>query len=92
MRARGFEPLLVRVPSLPDDRLATEHVLGMEFIPGVSLAAAIEAEQNDLAEALGIEGGAPALRKAMMARIHSHFWRGNEAEGELCAWMRVART
>ena len=79
MRARGFEPGLVRIPGVPDERLVCRHVLAMEYLHGVSLAAAIEAEQADIARALGLRGGADELRALLMARVRGHFEAGGGA-------------
>ena len=83
MRARGFEPDLVRIPTVPDDRLVCRHVLAMEYLRGVSLAAAIEAEQADIARALGLGGGADELRALLMARVRDHFEAGGGARQHL---------
>ena len=83
MRARGFEPDLVRIPTVPDERLVCRHVLAMEYLRGVSLAAAIEAEQADIARALGLGGGADELRALLMARVRDHFEAGGGARQHL---------
>ena len=83
MRARGFEPDLVRIPTVPDDRLVCRHVLAMEYLRGISLAAAIEAEQADIARALGLSGGADELRAVLMARVRDHFEAGGGARQHL---------
>lgn len=68
MRARGFEPALVRVPRVPSERLCTRHVLAMEYLPGPSLASAIEREHTEVAQALGL-AGADELRRRLMGRV-----------------------
>ena len=85
MRARGFEPGLVRIPGVPDERLVCRHVLAMEYLHGVSLAAAIEAEQADIARALGLRGGADELRALLMARVRDHFEAGGGATQHVLA-------
>lgn len=75
LAARGFEPSLVRLPAVPDARLCTRHVLAMEYLPGRSLAAAIDAEMAEVASALGLESAA-ALREQLMRRVTSHFEGG----------------
>lgn len=75
MRARGFEPSIVRIPAVPEARLCTRHVLAMEFLEGQSLAAAIESEQDEMATALGL-GSARELRAQLMRRIKAHFKEG----------------
>lgn len=79
LQARGFEPALVRVPAVPDGRLCTEHVLAMEMLPGRSLAAAIEDEYKEMAEALGL-GSAATLRAELMKRVMTHFEEGGGAQ------------
>ena len=79
LRKRGFEPALVRVPTVPDPRLCTQHVLGMELLRGGSLARAIEDEMADVARALGL-GGAGELRAGVMRRLQQHFEGGGGAE------------
>ena len=68
MRARGFEPGLVRIPVVPDARLVCRHVLAMEYLPGPSPASAIEREHTEVAQALGL-AGADELRRRLMGRV-----------------------
>jgi hypothetical protein len=75
MQRRGFEPRLVRVPRVIDERLSTRHVLAMEFLEGTSLSNAITAEQEAIAQALGL-GGAEELRERLMRSVKSHFSKG----------------
>ena len=75
MQRRGFEPRLVRVPRVIDERLSTRHVLAMEFLEGTSLSSAITAEQEAIAQALGM-GGAEELRDRLMRSVKSHFSKG----------------
>ena len=75
MQLRGFEPRLVRVPRVIDDRLCTKHVLAMEFLPGLSLSNAILAEQEAIAQALGM-GSAEELRDRLMRSVGDHFSKG----------------
>ena len=65
---RALPVRLVRIPSLPDERLCTRHVLAMELLHGTSLAAAIDLEAADIAAALGLES-ADAMRKQLMRRM-----------------------
>lgn len=74
MRSRGFEPLVCRVPTVPDERLCTRHVLAMEYLPGCSLASAVESELADIAAALGMDSR--ELRLSLMRRVHAHFKDG----------------
>ena len=90
MRARGFEPGLVRIPGVPDARLVCRHVLAMEYLHGVSLAAAIEAEQADIARALGLRGGADELRALLMARVRGHFEAGGGASQHMMLGVAAA--
>ncbi|EOD19899.1 hypothetical protein EMIHUDRAFT_444785 [Emiliania huxleyi CCMP1516] len=69
---------LVRLPSLPDERLCSRHVLAMELLHGTSLAAAIDLEAADIAAALGLES-ADAMRKQLLRRMGEHFERGGGA-------------
>ena len=78
LRARGFEPQLVRVPTVPDERLCTTHVLAMEYLRGQSLARAIDDEMSDVARALGL-GGADELRSQLMRQVQQHFAEGGGA-------------
>ena len=81
MQARGFEPALVRVPRVYDGSgLCTQHVLAMELFEGQSLASAIVAEQEAVAEALGLES-AEALRTRVMRDVRKHFKSGGGAQG-----------
>ena len=75
MERRGFQPRLVRVPRVIDERLSTRHVLAMEFLEGTSLSNAITAEQEAISQALGL-GGAEELRERLMRSIKSHFSKG----------------
>ena len=75
MQRRGFEPQLVRVPRVIDDRLCTQHVLAMEFLAGTSLSNAILAEQEAIAQALGMHS-AEELRDRLMRSVKSHFSQG----------------
>jgi len=70
---------LVRLPSLPDERLCSRHVLAMELLHGTSLAAAIDLEAADIAAALGLES-ADAMRKQLMRRMGKHSERGGGGE------------
>jgi len=79
LRARGFEPHLVRIPCVPDARLCTRHVLAMEYLHGVSLASAIEDEYAEIADALGM-GSAAELRSKLMRRVQQHFEGGGGAQ------------
>lgn len=81
LRARGFEPFVCRVPTVPDSRLCTKHVLAMELLPGISLAAAIEREMADVARALGLSSS-HELRRSLMRRVHTHFKAGGG--GDTC--------
>jgi len=75
MQRHGFEPQLVRVPRVIDERLCTRHVLAMEFLEGTSLSNAISAEQEAMAQALGM-GSAEELRERLMRSVKSHFAKG----------------
>ena len=77
LRSRGFEPLLVRVPTVSDERLCTRHVLAMELLRGESLASALEAEMADVAHALGFS--AEELRTKLMRNVQEHFEGGGGA-------------
>jgi hypothetical protein len=80
MQAHGVEPRLVRVPRVRNETgICTQHVLVMEYLRGVSLADAIEGEQNTIAKALGVKDG-NELRAAMMKRMKEHFERGGGAD------------
>ena len=79
LRSRGFEPAFVRVPTVPDARLCTRHVLAMEYLHGQSLASAIEDEYAEIADALGI-GSAAELRTKLMRRVQAHFEGGGGAQ------------
>ena len=75
----GFEPSLVRIPRVLDETgLCTRHVLAMELLEGVPLAAAIVAEQDAMAAALGLSDGAE-LRARLMGAIRAHFKEGGGA-------------
>ena len=82
MQHRGFEPQLVRVPRVIDDRLCTQHVLAMEFLAGVSLSNAIQAEQEAIAQALGMSS-AQELRDGLMRSVKEHFSRGGGGTSQL---------
>ena len=76
----GFEPSLVRIPRVLDETgLCTRHVLAMELLEGVPLAAAIVAEQDTMAAALGLSDGAE-LRARLMGAIRAHFKEGGGAK------------
>ena len=75
LQARGFEPALVRLPAVPDERLVTKHVLAMEYLRGASLARAIEEEMEEVATALGMRDGAQ-LRASLMQQVQHHFEDG----------------
>jgi aarF domain-containing kinase len=76
MQAHGVEPRLVRVPRVRNETgICTQHVLVMEYLRGVSLAEAIEREQNAIAQALGGKD-ASEFRSEMMKRMKDHFERG----------------
>ena len=89
MRARGFEPELVRVPTVPEERLCTRHVLVMEYLDGCSLASAIDAEYATMASALGYANGAE-LRQQLMRRVQQHFESGGGARRFIQAAEAVA--
>jgi hypothetical protein len=76
MQAHGVEPRLVRVPRVRNETgICTQHVLVMEYLRGVSLADAIDREQNAIAQALGGKD-ANEFRSEMMKRMRDHFERG----------------
>lgn len=75
MQRRGFEPQLVRVPQVADARLCTQHVLAMEYLEGSSLSNAIAAEQDAIAQALGM-GSGEELRDRLMKTVKAHFEEG----------------
>mmetsp|Transcript_21715 Transcript_21715/g.61585 ORF Transcript_21715/g.61585 Transcript_21715/m.61585 type:complete len:560 (+) Transcript_21715:83-1762(+) len=79
---RGFEPSLVRIPEIPDPKLCTQHVLAMEFLDGVSMASAIQGEQEEFAAALGFPSG-DAMRNHLMRLVRSHLERGDGGDGGL---------
>lgn len=83
MQLRGFEPSLLRIPAVLDPRLCTQHTLAMEFLDGVSMNKAIEAEHEDLARALGYKGGGEELREKLMGLVRDHFEKGGGAEDRL---------
>jgi len=76
MQRHGFEPTVVRIPRIFNESgLATQHVLAMEYLEGVSLADAIDAEQNQIARALGMVDAAQ-LRSKIMNEMKQHFLDG----------------
>jgi aarF domain-containing kinase len=80
MQAHGVEPRLVRVPRVRNETgICTQHVLVMEYLRGVSLADAIEREQNAIAQALGGKD-ASEFRTEMIKRMKDHFERGGGAD------------
>ena len=79
LQRRGFEPKLVRIPGVPDDRLCTRHVLAMELLHGSSLATAIDAEMAEVAAALGLRS-AKELRARTMRKVQQHFEEGGGAQ------------
>jgi aarF domain-containing kinase len=87
LQRRGFEPALVRVPAVPDERLVTKCVLAMELLRGESLARAIDAEMGEVAAALGLRGAAE-LRTRLMRRVQQHFEAGGGAHSD--RWFEVA--
>jgi hypothetical protein len=68
------------LPAVPAPHLVTQHVLAMEYLPGQSLASAIEREQSDMAAALGLPGGAPELRKRTLEVLKAGFRRDNKKD------------
>ncbi len=82
MQRHDFEPRLVRVPRVVDERLCTQHVLAMEYLAGTSLSDAIYSEQEVIAQALGL-GSAEELRDRLMQSVKSHFSKGGGGTSEL---------
>jgi len=80
MQAHGVEPRLIRLPRVRNETgLCTKDVLIMEYLQGISLADAIEEEQNTIAKALGVKN-ASELRTVMMKRMKEHFENGGGSE------------
>jgi hypothetical protein len=73
----GFDrPGMARLPRVEESRLCTQHVLAMECLHGRSLKAVIEQEHEEMALALGLEGGAAELKRRTMSIVRAHFEQG----------------
>jgi len=76
MQRYGAEPSLVRIPRVR--HVFGRNVLIMEYLQGISLGDAIEAEQNRMARALG-QKDARELKSVMSKRMREHFENGGGA-------------
>lgn len=84
MLDREFEPSLLRIPTVPDENLCTQHVLAMEFLDGISLASALRCEQDEIAASLGFCDG-DAMRAHLIKMVKAHLKSGSNGDGLLLA-------
>lgn len=80
MQAHKVEPSLVRIPAVKNETgICSSTVLAIEYLPGISLKAAIADEQHRMALGLGMQN-ADELRQSIadrMRMVHNHPDRSN---------------
>jgi aarF domain-containing kinase len=92
MHRHGLQPKLIRIPRVIGN--ATQHVLCMEYMDGISLKEAMHNELEDIAVAMGYSDAA-SLRKTIQDNLRQHFLEGGgelteNANDVLLAATRVA--